>query len=310
MNWKDAYEHQMDTWEFLRTGVGQRALTAWAEAECKAMPQKLEVYQRLIPYEESKLLLADPVFVAAEMLDLVDHASKSWKMEPFVKQDIIIPHAFMYFERPVYLRDRRGLEVNVRAMSYAPIRSDPDEAALEGFAISLYSSFDDGGRDIGITEIRAWAEERGHAVPHLTLLHMSPVWFDADPLADSDAATLPERAAVEDWWTFLQVLMRLLTQTIAVRSQHQLERSSRRRGIRKGFEPREVTVIKLRRPRHQPTEAEREVNWTHRWIVGGHWRDQWYPSLGLHRQVWINPYVKGPDDGPLVVKRRAYEWTR
>jgi len=41
------------------------------------------------------------------------------------------------------------------------------------------------------------------------------------------------------------------------------------------------------------------------------WRNQWYPSLSQHRQKWISPYVKGPEDKPLVVRpRRVYQWTR
>ena len=52
------------------------------------------------------------------------------------------------------------------------------------------------------------------------------------------------------------------------------------------------------------------VNWTHRWLVDGFWRSQWFPSLGRHRQIWISPYVKGPEDLPLVIKKRYYKWDR
>jgi hypothetical protein len=41
------------------------------------------------------------------------------------------------------------------------------------------------------------------------------------------------------------------------------------------------------------------VAWKHRWIVRGHHRAQWYPSIQAHRLVWIGPYMKGPADAPL-----------
>lgn len=317
MNWKDAYERQMETWESIRTPFGQRALAHWAKAECQSQPSKLATYKKLIPYEEHKLLLADPVFIASDMVELIEHARQSWVNEPFLETDVLIPHAFLYLERPIYLHDRHGKTVNVRAVSYAPIKADRLDADGDevhedqyGFAITLYSTFDD-DLDEGIVEIRKFSEDRGMPVPHLTMLHMSPVWFNVDPDMELYDVDLPnERTAAEEWWSFIQVTFRLMTQTIATRTQHSLDRHSRRRGARRGFEPREVTVIKLRRPRNAPTESEHQVEWTHRWVVESFWRNQWYPSLGLHRQIWIAPYVKGPADLPLIVKRRAYEWTR
>jgi hypothetical protein len=45
-------------------------------------------------------------------------------------------------------------------------------------------------------------------------------------------------------------------------------------------------------------------------MVRGHWRNQWYPSLNAHRQRWISPYVKGPEDEELVLKDRVWVWDR
>lgn len=41
-----------------------------------------------------------------------------------------------------------------------------------------------------------------------------------------------------------------------------------------------------------------------------------FPSLGevgdpsSHRQIWISPFVKGPEGAPFVCKPRAWEFTR
>lgn len=42
-----------------------------------------------------------------------------------------------------------------------------------------------------------------------------------------------------------------------------------------------------------------------RWMVDGHWRNQWYPSLNAHRPKWISPYLKGPEDAPLLTGEKV-----
>lgn len=36
-----------------------------------------------------------------------------------------------------------------------------------------------------------------------------------------------------------------------------------------------------------------------RWLVRGHLRNQWYPSMSSHKLIWVPPYVKGPDGAPM-----------
>ena len=105
----------------------------------------------------------------------------------------------------------------------------------------------------------------------------------------------------------------MLRDRIALKQRAPAPRPSARRWQRQiGQAPEEVTVITLRRPstEHAADRSGYAVDWTHRWIVGGHWRNQWYPSLQAHRPKWIAPHVKGPGDKPLKVKDRVYAWTR
>lgn len=39
--------------------------------------------------------------------------------------------------------------------------------------------------------------------------------------------------------------------------------------------------------------------YSHRWVVRGHWRRQWYPSLNRHVPIWITDYIAGPADLPI-----------
>lgn len=81
-----------------------------------------------------------------------------------------------------------------------------------------------------------------------------------------------------------------------------VDRHARKRLIRQGYEGDDtVQVVTLRareNSRHESGEAG-EVNWSHRWIVMGHWRQQWYQSTGRHLPIWIHPFIKGPEEKPL-----------
>ena len=51
--------------------------------------------------------------------------------------------------------------------------------------------------------------------------------------------------------------------------------------------------------------------------AGGHWRKQPYVERDengekyvVRRQIYIAPYIKGPEGKPLILKRRAFELVR
>jgi len=69
---------------------------------------------------------------------------------------------------------------------------------------------------------------------------------------------------------------------------------------------RPVNVVILRAmDRIDADQAESSgVYWNCRWLVNGHWRNQFHPSTGGHTPTWISPYVKGPADKPFVARER------
>jgi hypothetical protein len=138
----------------------------------------------------------------------------------------------------------------------------------------------------------------------LSMAHFEP-WVFGTPYTVSTAQG--------DLTRFMQTLWRLMQQTIAETYRERPSRASRRRAERAGAVEKYVTVIRLRRPHRPPAEGHvpAEVEWTHRWLVRGHWRNQWFPSMSAHRAIWISPFVKGPEDKPLEVSRlRAFEFVR
>jgi hypothetical protein len=97
-----------------------------------------------------------------------------------------------------------------------------------------------------------------------------------------------------------------LEQRILIAPHQRAERHARKRLERQGlvYEPL-IRVVELRRKQARTEyhgDAE-PVEWSHQWIVSGHWRQQWYPSLNANQPVWIMPYVKGPEDKPLKPPR-------
>lgn len=64
-----------------------------------------------------------------------------------------------------------------------------------------------------------------------------------------------------------------------------------------------VRVVRLRpREREESSGERRTVEWSHQWLVRGHWRQQYYRSDNTRRPLWIAPHIKGPSDKPLVVR--------
>lgn len=106
-------------------------------------------------------------------------------------------------------------------------------------------------------------------------------------------------------WTLMQ-------QSLSVSERINADRAERRRSQKVNL-PSEILVVRLRRLSIDAENDNREGSpgsWSHRWIVNGHWRNQWLPSRGAHRLQWISPYVKGPESKPLVIKDRISAWVR
>lgn len=96
---------------------------------------------------------------------------------------------------------------------------------------------------------------------------------------------------------FLLTVMRLSQQTIAAREPVEVSRGIRRQAERLRV-PHGITVIRLRR-REGPYATGTGVPLSYQQIVKGHWKRQWYPSLGVHQRIYIDPYLRGPEDTPI-----------
>lgn len=114
------------------------------------------------------------------------------------------------------------------------------------------------------------------------------------------------RGAIRDKYDDLRRIVAfnlLVEQRVLQDEDHQPTRQMRRAAERRGRTIDPVRLTRLPRMSHSGSgNAQTDRDYTHRWVVNGHWRNQWYPSMQSHRPKWIAPYIKGPDDKPLVVK--------
>lgn len=95
-----------------------------------------------------------------------------------------------------------------------------------------------------------------------------------------------------------------LQQRVAVMSSGPIERHRRKQLARENDAPlpSDVRVIQLRRAEstsERGKSSHDSPDWSYRWIVNGHWRNQ--PYKESRKLIYIMPYVKGPDDKPLKV---------
>jgi hypothetical protein len=85
------------------------------------------------------------------------------------------------------------------------------------------------------------------------------------------------------------------------------DRAQRRR-LARAFpdtaEPDRVVTLRLRRVEQRAGGGETTVEWSHRWLVSGHWRRL---PKGV---VWVRQHVKGPPELPLVVKQHRTLFNR
>lgn len=285
--WHDVLEMQTT----LIKNLSEHPMSAVMLTEPAHAPQPWDATARS---RVERLRLADPMWVTAEMLTLVESAASSMPAHALAPADLITDTGFAVFERSVLIEGPGGVWP-IRAAFWYPaegglhligfVDRDDDAFPLE----SKQRQFDDIG----------W----GRLVPHL-----SSTWSWSDDAGDVEEGEW--RSALVAFRRLMASLWVISTQRIVVMSRQRPLRAIRRAAERANLPHTDIVVVTLRRPEHQDRDGEvREVEWSHRWLVSGHWR-RWPSKDGTIRLVWVNPYIKGPADKPFIPKRRFYRLVR
>ena len=320
-SWRDAYDTQLDMVRWIESDNGQLWMSIKLQLEgAEYEPRTRDMMAGLFKSIPSQLRSGDPYFVSREMCRLVEAAAETFEPEAIYPTDVLSLVGFLYFEQPFQVPDRFDRPVTIKAIGWQPAMANNDlnpdrvltredelvewleerhaKGLIDGLVMTIYSE----------PNPEHWPA--GH-MPPLEPLHITPWWwgmsFEGNEVTEGGTPT-----GAEWWWKIVQTTFRLMQQHITVRHSERPLRPQRRDAKRINVPERDVVVVTLRRERSkgQHDEPMSEAHYDHRFIVGGHWRNQWYPSARTHRQIWIAPYEKGPEGAPLIIKPRAYAWTR
>lgn len=315
--WEEALDAQLDTYRAYNSPLGRQ----FAEAYAKNVRDELPVYdvpgslfRGLDERFAVALFNADPVYMDSDMQTVFEAAWRDFKPEPLQPTDLCTASGFMLLPRPVFTTDVHGKRTSFRAVLWEPVEmrhrvknaltGEFDETEPEG-GVVLYLLHGTGTA----------ADEDDYDVPGMRgfspfiLSHTMPWRFGETDLGQD----LDEAKDGTSVYRPVQCLWRLMMQTLAVHTPEKAGGQFRKRWERADMPEKRVTVVRLRRT-YEDKNHDGEVgtvDWKSRWIVGGHWRNQWYQSEQLHRQIWISPYVKGPEELPLRInKTRVFEFVR
>lgn len=240
------------------------------------------------------LLRAPPYVVTTEMVDVLD----------LVRLDI------MPFElHPTDLLTEWGLALFERPISVAFGNPDgPDDVLLPCDGMGWIPDADGSTTFVALTRIDWMLGEPDPMLMRecpnaLVPMHPPASWGFGVKFSDTN-----------DAWHLTASFLRLVQEHVVVRVREQPDRITRRQAIRAGIDIPELTIVTLRRQHERAGDAApddaRTVEWSHRWTVRSHWRNQWYPSQNRHAPKLIPMSIKGPEGLPLVIKERRFEVVR
>ncbi len=116
-------------------------------------------------------------------------------------------------------------------------------------------------------------------------------YVSGDPIDDVD-----DLFAVKFLYAFWRLCEQRITDLEPVPAGHAAGLAAQRAGVSP-----EVRVVRLRQAERERADGEPSGRqWQHRWVVRMHKVRQWYPSEQRHKVIYRGPYVKGPDDKPLL----------
>lgn len=265
------------------------------------------------------LRAAQLCYANGDMTDLAVSAGLALPTYQLRPQDLPALHGLLVWEKPVRSPEGAGDSMSTAAASWAVYGSGvhirvwttreewiewmkrPDARA------GLDQMSRDGERELRARHPQALVCTTSSRLP----FGKSPGWLLSDhddwedmSIGEMEAraqtivqAEMAERALVTTWL--------LMGQTLVREEQVRAPKSSIKH-IRR-LDPNLLTSVRYVTLRHRSVHADRtgQVDgaggtYRHRWIVQGHWRQQWYPSDRTRRPIWISDHLKGPDGAPIL----------
>lgn len=297
----DALDVQNDLVGWWRSPEGLRWNRSFAKAyalDSQAESEVAEAARHIAEAVAAWGAQADTYWCSESIVGCVANAAETMPRQPLLTTDLPSAAGFLWLERPLYTVDVRGMPAAIRCLLWTPAVNG--ESGRSGVFLSWLSDCLDPCDDEG-QQIYREVHDQGSRMPRYVPYHGDLLTFDR-PVHQSGAKPgSPDLLTnwIVAFWSWCK-------QDIPRIERREPDRPMRRRIERMGRPASPVLIVTLRREASQRAEpSDSLIEWTHRWIVRGHWRNQWYPTQEAHRAIWIDPYVKGPEDAPLVVRERV-----
>ena len=287
------------------------------------------IYQtgaNLITDMRAVLNVSENFYVARPMMELALMLSEDMPDEELLPHDLPAMQGWMWYATPYRQIDVRRKILHDHAIMWSAF----------GGQVRVFHFTDrtDLGDSVNQVLYGHHGEDMMRQLPMLNLNHVFDMRFGellprsitwdtplpADAVVDAQRTENPDGSHTISWYTdkainlneeprqtrspmaaFIVTLWRLCQQSLASRLGEDPSRTARRRMGKAHLPVSPITVISLRRVSGQE-HGESHVEWQHRWMVRGHWRRQPYRENGetVYRYIYINPYLKGPEDMPLL----------
>lgn len=283
---------------------------------------------RTCDWTPKTVAIAENFYVIEEMADLVSYAASVLDSSDITDVTLAPSRAgFAYFVKPLPLIDIRQKSINVNAFLW--------DTAIDGSIVvhmfnDEYLWPDDAAADIRAkmltltgsekANFEEWKRTQGRWGYAGVIIYRDEE-FVGDERMEVSEELAKQYEDIEGVQTvpftnpkrLVHAFFLMLSQTLVARENERGDRKMARRMKSMGV-PNEVTIITFRRTKYdKKMEGTAKVEWNHRWLVRGFWR--WQPfkteeGEWARKRIWINPYVKGPEDKPLVITNKINAFVR
>lgn len=268
-----------------------------------------EAGTRIAAEQAAALHVAMLLFVSEPMARLLEHGHEGMGETGFERSDLPAESGMAYLDLDMPLSSGRDTDHGERLM-FVWRTVAADATYLNGRCeVTCYV-------DRERLPLRGLVkdDERWRSMPRF-------LWDDATSIAFGPVARDVAHGQVNDrlydtevWWRarrgpMFRALCYLLSQRVTSSEQEEPTRTTRKLVKRGGGEPAPIRVVTLRGAQSATVGSASDREYVHQWMVRGHWRRHWYPSIKQHRPLFIAPYIKGPDGAPLLGGEKVYRAT-
>jgi hypothetical protein len=259
-------------------------MRAWGAAPSPKDIQRMEAHE---------LENAEPYFVAKDICGLIEATASTIPDVPLLADMLPTPFGWVYLEKSCPLGPPSQVEVSpfgnpprLKAFSWGLEYTKKAGQVTDGIGMTIY---EDGTPVPYPLEILTWPFGTGSDWGKDAGFYATKV--------EEDVARKRTQAICR----YILTLFSFLNQKLIAISHQRATRQARKRyENRWAQEAPLIKVVLLRVKEYRGKKGEgTEAEWSCRWIVRGHWRAQWYPSVVSHKAIWITPYIKGPEGKPL-----------